>query len=160
MNKYINSEASQHVMKLLLLGANVQLVSGKMVYVKFSLENGIEVAYVYHINKKNNYFLERISPYPLPIREFSSPEEVIDIIQLDYEQYKNAAKSANIKEFVNLNKEMHTIMKSFEDLFLYYNVSADALNTIKKSVYDAKEAIRKASADHDRVFFDKEPDNL
>ncbi|MBI9009900.1 MAG: hypothetical protein JEZ05_07700 [Tenericutes bacterium] len=160
MNKYINSEASQHVMKLLLLGANVQLVSGKMVYVKFTLENDIQVAYVYHINKKNKYFLERIKPYPLPIREFDTADEVIDIIQLDFHQYENAAKSRKIREFINLNKEMHSVMKSFEDLFLYYNIPEASLNSIKENVLKAKETILEASKSANRVFFEKDPENL
>lgn len=160
MNKYINSEASQHVMKLILLGANVQLVSGKMVYVKFTLENDVQVAYVYHINKKNKYFLERIKPYPLPINEFDTAEEVIDSIQLDFHQYENAAKSRNIKGFIDLNKEMHSVMKCFEDLFLYYNIPEASLNSIKENVLKAKETILEASKSANRVFFDKEPENL
>ena len=88
MDKYLNSEANQHVMKLVLLGAQVQLVSGKMVYVKFVLENDFQLSYVYHINKNNKYFLERIKPYPLPIKEFATTDEVIDIIKLDYNHIK------------------------------------------------------------------------
>jgi len=160
MNKYINSEANQHVMKLLLLGASVQLVSGKMVYVKFQLENNIEVSYVYHINKKNNYFLERIKPYPLPIKEFCTAEEIIDIIQLDYFQYKNAVKSKNIREFIEINKDLHKSMKSFEDLFLYYNIPLESLNTIKKNISEVKALIAKGPESYERLFFDKDPENL
>lgn len=160
MNKYVNSESDQHVMKLLLLGANVQLVSGKMVYVKFCLENNIEVSYVYHINKKNKYFLERIKPYPLPMKEFATADEVIEIIKVDYNQYKNVVKSKNIRGFINVNKELHSEMKSFEDLFLYYNISLEAIKEIEKSILRTRKLIQKAAESHDRVFFDKEPDNL
>ena len=160
MNKYVISEANQHTMKLILLGANVQVVSSKMVYVEFLLENDLKVSYVYNINKKNKYFLERIKPYPLPIKEFSSAEEVINIIELDYTQYKNAANSKNIRDFIELNREFHSVMKSFEDLFLYYNVPKEVLVTMKENVTKVQDLITKATKSYDRVFFEKEPDNL
>ncbi|MCK4551539.1 MAG: hypothetical protein KAU02_01385 [Tenericutes bacterium] len=160
MDKYVNSEANQHVMKLLLAGAKVQVVSGKMVYVKFLLENNFQVSYVYHINKKNKYFLERIKPYPLAIKEFSSADEVIDIIEMDYHQYKNAVQSKKINEFVNINKEFHQVMKSFEDLFLYYNIPTETINSIKDNIDKTKALITKATKSSNRVFFEKDPDNL
>jgi hypothetical protein len=107
MDKYVNSEVNQHLMKLLQLGANVQVVSGKLIYVKFVLSNDVEVAYVYNINKHNKYFLERLKPYKLPIREFDSAADVIEIIKIDVEQFKNACNSHKIKSFISINKDLH-----------------------------------------------------
>jgi hypothetical protein len=147
-------------MKLVQLGANVEIISGKMVYVKFSLENNLEVAYIYHINKNNKYFLERIKPYPLPIREFDTPNDVIDMIKLDHEQFKNAVHSSNIYSFIQLNKDLHKTMMSLEDLFLYYNVSNQLLKDTQEKIKQIEESILDAAVEEKRIFFDKDPENL
>jgi len=160
MDKYVNSETSQHIMKLIQLGANVQVVSGKMVYVKFVLAQDVEVAYVYHINKKNKYYLERIKPYPLPLKEFNSSSEVIETIKIDYDQYSNAVKSHNINKFVEVNKNLHHTIKSFEDLFLYYNIPHELIKKIDTSITEIQTLIDNSSTECNRVFFDKEPETL
>jgi len=160
MDKYVNSDINLHLMKLIQIGANVQVVSGKMVYVKFILDNGVELAYVYHMNKKNKYFLERIKPYPLSLKEFNTANEVIEIIQIDYKQYQNAINSKNIDEFIALNKEMHMTIKSFEDLFLYYNVDKGMLEEVHNCVRHAQKLIKEGCTKYERLFFDKDPENL
>jgi len=160
MDKYINSEASQHIMKLLLLGANVQVVSGKTVYVKFNLNENLDVAYVYHINKHNKYYLERIKPYPLAIREFDTDADVVEVISIDYIQYKNAINSHNITHFVDINKNLHKTAKAFEDLFLYYNISDEVFKSIENNIADIHKTITQASKESKRLFFDKDPENL
>jgi len=160
MNKYIDSEAKQHLMKLVQFGAEVQVVSSKMVYVKFNLEQNIEVAYVYNINKRNKYFLERIKPYPIIIKEFDTDREVIDIIKIDYTQFANAVKSHNIHEFVQANKALHQTIKSFEDLFLYYNIPHDVITKIDKNIKEIQDTIKETVSKCNRVFFDKDPENI
>ena len=95
MRSFVKAEAMQHAMKLLQLGAKVQQIDSKMCYVEFSIE-GYKLEYVYNINNKNEYFLERIKPYPLPLKIFKSEKDVIDIIKIDMEQYRNAIQSKNI----------------------------------------------------------------
>ncbi|PAT01353.1 hypothetical protein CI105_07175 [Candidatus Izimaplasma bacterium ZiA1] len=160
MNKYINSEANQHVMKLIQLGAAVQVVSGKMVYASFKFEQDVEVSYAYNINKNNKYFLERIKPYPLSIKEFENPEDVIELIKIDYDQFTNAVKSHNIKNFIKINNSLNKSIKAFEDLFLYYNIPAEYTQKIEHNIEKIQETIQKASKECNRVFFTKEPENL
>ncbi len=160
MNRYVNAEATYHTMNLIQLGAEVKTVSGKMVYVKFKLPKGLEVSYVYHINKNNHYFLERIKPYPLPIKEIDTAEDVIRLIQIDFEQFSTAIESSKVDEFVEINREMHQAMKSFEDLFLYFNIDNDTIKTIHKHIKDIHNTIEKAAKSSERLYFGKEPDNL
>ena len=54
-----------------------------------------KLSYVYNINKSNRYFLERLKPYPLPLKEYESEEDVIETIRLDLEHFQNAAHSKN-----------------------------------------------------------------
>ena len=160
MNKYVNSETTFHLMNLLQMGASVQVVSGKMVYVQFKLKNNMEVSYVYHINKKDKYFLERIKPYPLPIRELETANDVIDLIKIDFKQYTNAAHSHNIKEFVEVNKNLHKTMMALEDLFLYYNVPKTLIDDLNNNIIEIRNKIKDSAKECERVYFTKEPDNL
>ncbi|MGE0003535.1 MAG: hypothetical protein AB7S88_03640, partial [Candidatus Izemoplasmatales bacterium] len=93
MNKYVLSETNQHVMKLVQMGANVTVVSSQMVYVSFDITPEIKVSYVYNINKKNRYYLERIKPYPIAVKEFETADDICNIIKIDVEQFKNAVCS-------------------------------------------------------------------
>lgn len=160
MNKYVNTETTFHSMKLLQLGANVEIISGKMVYVEFKLKNDIHVSYVYHINKNDKYFLDRIKPYPLPIKEVEQANDVINLIKIDLEQFKNAVNSNNIRAFIDTNKELHQTMKSLEDLFLYYNVDETYIDEINEQIKSVKESIKAQAKVSQRVYNRKDPDNL
>lgn len=157
--KYVNSEASQHDMKLIQLGAKVEQINGKMCYVKFDIQ-GYELAYVYNINKKGKYFLERIKPYPLPMREFTNESDVIDIIKIDLEQFKSAINSKNIDAFVTISAELNKTIKQFEDLFLYYNVPKIETQIIMGKISEIQKEIKNTKDNSERIYFSKDPDNL
>lgn len=157
--KYVKSEASQHDMKLVQLGAKVEQINGTMCYVKFDIQ-GYELAYVYNINKKGKYFLERIKPYPLPMKEFISESDVIDIIKIDLEQFKSAINSKNIDAFVSISTELNTTIKQFEDLFLYYNVPKIETQIIMGKISEIQKEIKHTKENSERIYFSKEPDNI
>lgn len=159
MRKLIEAEVTLQTMKLQQMGAKVHVISSKMCYVKFDL-SGFQVEYAYNINKHGNYFLERIAPYPLPLREFDREDAVIDIIEIDLEQFKNAIKSHNIDSFININRKLTQTIKRFEDLFLYYNVPAEENDIIFKKLSEIDEEIEKTKASSKRIYFRKDPDNL
>lgn len=159
MSRLLDAELTIQTMKLRQMGAKIKTINSKMCYVKFDL-SGFEVAYVYNINKAGNYFLERVKPYPLAIKEFYDEEEVIEIIEIDLDQFKNAIKSHNIQSFIDINRRLHQSIKRFEDLFLYYNVPQEEcdklialLDEIDRELLDSKET-------SNRIYFKKEPDNL
>lgn len=160
MNKYVESEANQHVMKLIQMGANVKIVSGQMIYVAFEISDDLKVSYVYHLNKKNRFFLERTRPYPIPVREFDTADAICDIIKIDVEQFKKASKSHKIKDFIDINSDFHATTLMFEDLFLYYNVDSDTVDCIKRNLESIHELIKGAKESANRVYFKKDPDNL
>lgn len=159
MQKYINSEASQHEMKLRQLGAKVEKVSGKTLFVEF-LVNGVEISYTYNINKKGKYFLERIKPYPLPIKEFDTEDDVIDLIDIDIKQFSNAVKSKNIITFIEISKQLNRLNKEFEDLYLYYNIPKEKMRSIMGKLHAIHEEIIETKECCDRVFYGKDPENI
>jgi hypothetical protein len=147
-------------MKLIQMGADVKIVSGQMVYVAFVITENLKVSYVYHLNKKNRFFLERTRPYPMPVREFETADAICDIIKIDVEQFRNAAKSHNIKDFIGINTDFHATTLMFEDLFLYYNVDAKTFLGIKEHLAQIHSLIKDGKESSSRVYFKKEPDNL
>jgi ribosomal protein S6 len=159
MRKYIDAEAIQHSMKLQQLGAKVHQINSKMCYVQFDLGK-IKLEYAYNINNKGKYFLERIKPYPLPLKVFESEIDIVETIKLDLSQFKNAIQSKNIENFVEINQMLHNSIKKFEDLFLYYNVPTLDMKEMREMIEKVDGLIELMKDDSVRICFDKEPDNL
>lgn len=156
---FIEMEAEQHEMKLRQMGGEFLQLSSKCCYVRFIIGD-FRLSYVYNINKSNHYFLERLKPYPLPLKEYENEDDVIEMIRLDLEHFKNAAKSKNITSFIKINQELNRTAKAFEDLFLYYNVETFHTDTILQKLDEIKDEIRKTVDDSERLFDDGEPCSL
>lgn len=159
MKSYVLSEASEHEMRLVQMGAKVVQVNSKMCFVTFNI-SGIEIEYVYNINNKNKYFIERVKPYPLALKVTDTEKELISIIEIDLAQFSRAAKSHNFNYFLEIGTAMNTTIKKFEDLFLYYNIPTEECLSIQSKINDILDHIHKTKEVSERVFFEKEPDNL
>jgi hypothetical protein len=159
MRKYVNAEALKHSMKLNQLGGNVTQINGKMCYVQFVVNN-YELEYVYNINPKGQYFLERIKPYPLPLKEFNNEDDVVNIIEIDLEQFTNATQSHNIDAFVSISSKLNETLKRFEDLYLYYNVPEVETKIILEKIEEIQSEILKTKETCERVYFRKDPEFL
>lgn len=156
---YVGVEKDIHCIKLKQLGAQVEVIRGIMHYVKFEIED-VKVKYVYHINKKGKYFLERCSPYPLNVGTYETQDDVIETIKHDISQIKNARNSKKFKKFIDLNKKVSDILRNFEDLYLYYNVSRVQVEKIATTIDDLQTLIHETKDMSERVYFDKDPDSL
>ncbi len=159
MRNYISTESTKHQMKLVMMGAKVEQINSKLCYVKFELEKCC-ISYVYSINKRDRFFLERIKPYPLTYRDFENEEDVLHEIELDIKQFKNATLSHNIQKFIEINKDMSYLMKELEDLFLYYNVPKDKLEYFLNELGQIHQQIIETKNSSERVFFESEPHHL
>lgn len=159
MRKLMNAEIMQHDIKLRQMGADVYVINSKMCFVIFMIGK-YEIAYVYNINNKGRYFLERVKPYPLALREFEKEDDVIDIIEIDLEQFKNASNSHNIDAFIEINKDFNLSLRRFEDLFLYYNVPRESVEQIRDHLEKIDGIIDQTRMKAERLYFKKNPDNL
>lgn len=134
MRKIIDSaEVSEHTIKLQQLGAKVTVINSNLCYVDFDLEN-LHLQYVYNVNHKGNYFLERIKPYPLAIEELGSERDVIKLINNDLEKFKNVLKSSHSENYVAMAKQISKMFSTFEDTFLNYNIPAEKVEKIYKKI--------------------------
>ncbi|WP_430883495.1 hypothetical protein [Fusibacter sp. JL216-2] len=141
------------------LGARVLDIQGIMFYVKFKI-NGTKISYVYHLNKDNTFFLERIKPYTCAIGDYDSEEDVIDTIRVDIKQFKNAMNSSNFESFIEVDQHISKLVRLFEDLYLYYNVSKEDINQVNTEINKVLEMINDVQEKSERVYFEKDPDVL
>jgi len=160
MKGMLNVEALAETMKLREMGAKIQSVNSKMCYVKFE-EEGIQIEYSYSINTAGRYYLERIKPYALPLREFTREEKLIEIIEIDLDQFRNAIHSLNsIEPFIDTSKDFHRIFQRFEDLYLYYAVPPETLAAVHKKLAEIDDLIVETVGTAKRIYHRKEPDTL
>ncbi len=155
-NRFLKMDADQHMMRLNHLGCETIQLNGKLCCVKYKTEH-MKLSYVYNITKSNHYFLERVSPYPLPLKEYDKEEDVIENIRIDIEQFKSAEKSKNIDSFIKVNKELAKTAKAFEDLFLYYNVQTFHTDIILEKIEEIKQEIMNTVKDSERIYRESDP---
>lgn len=141
------------------LGARVLDIQGIMFYVKFKI-NDTKISYVYHLNKDNTFFLERIKPYTCAIGDYDSEEDVVDTIRVDIKQFKNAMNSSNFESFIEVDQHISKLVRLFEDLYLYYNVSKEDINQVNTEINKVLEMINDVQEKSERVYFEKDPDVL
>lgn len=159
MKGYVNVEVDQQTIRLQQMGGKVKVINSKLCYVDFDI-SGFKLQYVYNVNKKGNYFLERIKPYPLALKEFETEQDIVDIIGIDVDQFKNAIKSHNASTFIDIARQLNFTLKKFEDLFLYYNVSAENVAETLTKLNELSTEIDRMKEQSERIYFKKEPDNL
>ena len=133
MRSIVNAEVSQHTMKLQQLGAKVNVINSTLCYVNFDI-SGFVLQYVYNVNYKGNYFLERTKPYPLALQEFSNEQDVVELIKKDVDKFRNALKCHHIDEFVTMARDINHTFRSFEETFLNYNIPGEKVQKIYKKI--------------------------
>lgn len=155
-----NAEVLAETMKLRNMGAKIQAVNSKMCYVKFE-EEGIQIEYAYSVNTTGKYYLERIKPYALPLREFTREEKLIEIIEIDLDQFRNAIRTLrSISPFISTSKDFHRIFQRFEDLYLYYEVPEETLRAVHEKLEEIDALIRDTVKSSKRIYHRKDPDTL
>jgi len=157
--KQINVKETMHEMLLRQMGANVICFLGKQCFVKFNI-NGYEISYAYNINAKEKYFLQRVRPYPMIAGVFEDLKDVVNMIQIDVEQFKNVIESGKFEKFLELNKKILDTARNLEDLFLYYIVDEQVFDEISKEIEKVREKIYECAEPERRVYFKKDPETL
>lgn len=141
------------------LGARVLDIQGIMFYVKFKI-NGFKISYIYHLNPDNTYFLERVKPYSMVVGDFKLEEDIVDVIKVDIDQFKNAMQSNNFTKFIGVDNNISKMVRIFEDLYLYYNINSEDITRINSEIKQLLHTIRDIKSHSERVYFQKDPDVL
>lgn len=110
------------------LGANkIKKVHGNFYFIKFILENDFEVLYTYNINSKNQYFLQRVEPYPIPHGTFSNEVKIVDFIKKDIAKFKKGMKSKHFNDFLEATAQANKFVRQLDDFYLNYHVEENSL---------------------------------
>lgn len=120
-------------------------VKGYLYFIKFKIDD-LDITYTYNINHKNQYFLQRIEPYPLGKGIFSKEIEIVSFIKKDLSKFKKAIKLDNFNKFLNLNNTITSLTTDVENLFLNYDISdidIDHLEETLSTFYDKIEECKK-----------------
>ncbi|MGB9839534.1 hypothetical protein [Thermovenabulum sp.] len=157
--KEIDIRETVHEMMLRQMGGKVTVFLGKQCHVKFTVE-GYEISYVYNINAKNKYFLQRVKPYPMAAGVYEDLKDVVKMIEIDLEQLKEVIKSGKFEKFLDLNKRILDTARNLEDLFFYYKVDEELFDDLLKRIEEIKEKIYQSAIPEKRVYFKKDPESL
>lgn len=145
--------------KLREMGCKVVNVQGVMFYVTYMLED-FKISYMYHIDTDNTYYLERLKPYVVSAGSFKTEEEVVKTIKIDIDQFRNAKKSKNFNKFIEVDTQISNTVRTFEDLFLYYNISSEDTEIIKDEIIKINDMLNDIRSRSERVFHEKDPESF
>ncbi len=108
------------------LGAtSIREIHSMMHIASFTLEDGVEVVYVFNITKGNQYYLQRMRPYPLPWGVFADTAQITRFIKEDIAKFRNAAHSSNFNRFITMAENVNMLVGQLEELFLNSNVDSN-----------------------------------
>lgn len=141
------------------VGARVIDVQGIMFHVSFEIKD-YEIAYIYHLNPDNSFLLERVKPYFVQIGTYNKEENIVNAIKIDIEQFRNAMRSSNFKDFIKVDDHLSKLVRVFEDLYLYYNINSDQLEELDETLNNLLQRMREMTKECDRVYYKKDPDVL
>ncbi|MGB8451593.1 MAG: hypothetical protein WCD89_04605 [Anaerocolumna sp.] len=136
----VSAEQDNMDMLLTQLGAKVKSIHGLLCYVRFNI-NDTEIFYIYNINAKDQYYLQKVLPYPVGAGVFTKPSEIVEYIKNDIKFYKNASKSSVFGDFINTNVELHQIVHKLENTFMNYNVPSGKMKEISKELEHINEIL-------------------
>jgi hypothetical protein len=117
------------------LGATkISKVRSYLYFIEFKLSEEWKVTYSYNINTKDQFFLQRIKPYPIPQGVFTDEYEVVSFITKDLNKFENAKNSSNFSTFVEVTNKVNSINEEMERLFLNYNVDSEDLKDLNENL--------------------------
>ena len=116
-------------LKLNQMGATqITKLRSNMYIVDFTLENGMEISYVFNITKHDKYFLQRMRPYAMVQGKYANTKEITQFIKEDLRRFRTAEHSTNFEEFVYISRKGVQLSQELENLFLHYNVDKVTLD--------------------------------
>ena len=122
--------------------------NGILYIAKFELSEDLCVTYVFDVTKRDRYFLQRVTPYPISHGDFTSAQEVVEFIRKDIRKFRNAQNSHNFPKFLDTTNAMVLFSHAVELLFLERNVTPEDLDSIYQTI---QSGLHKIKDIHDRA---------
>ncbi|MDD4837016.1 MAG: hypothetical protein EOM02_08030 [Synergistales bacterium] len=153
---YLKAELSTQEMRLKQMGAKIEVINSFLCYIRFEVE-GLKVKYVYNLNRKGQFFLERVTPYPQPAGTFDTERDVVESIRNDIAQIRQLARSSHFKELIDMNSDLRFLSKRLDSICLYYDIKPEDIAKLKKSLADLHGTFDSIRDHSQRVYFETEP---
>lgn len=125
--------------------------NGILYIIKFEISEQFNVTYVLDITKRDKYFLQRVSPYPMSYGRFTSAGEVIEFIEQDIKKFENAVHSQNFNKFIEIADNVTRLSHAVELLFLERNVSKEDMDRIYDSLYKNIDMLREIKENSEKI---------
>jgi hypothetical protein len=142
--QYMSAQQDHIGMLLRQMGADVKQINGLVCFVRFYLDD-TELYYVYNLNADDEYFLQRVKPYPMSAGVFPDAAEIADYIEKDLRAFQNAKKSGCFETFISENRRLTALSQGLEDAFLHSNIPKsyckavdDGLNALEQTLKDIR----------------------
>nr|WP_297173179.1 hypothetical protein [uncultured Agathobaculum sp.] len=119
-----------------------EIRNGILYIAKFELSSDLCITYVFDVTKRNKYFLQRVTPYPISHGDFDGAQEVVEFIRKDVKKFRNAMHSHNFPKFLDAANQMVVLTHAAELLFLERNVSAEDLDSLRACLEASIDKIR------------------
>ncbi len=119
-----------------------EIRNGILYIAKFELSNDLCVTYVFNVTKRDKYYLQRVSPYPISHGDFDGADQVVDFIRQDIRKFRNAHNSHNFPKFLETTDAMVRLSHAVELLFLERNISAEDLDSLAARLDAAVDTIK------------------
>ncbi len=87
-----------------------EIRNGILYIAKFELSEDLCVTYVFDVTKRDRYFLQRVTPYPISHGDFTSAQEVVEFIRKDIRKFRNAQNSHNFPKFLDTTNAMVLVL--------------------------------------------------
>ena len=107
-----------------------EIRNGILYIAKFELSNDLCVTYVFNVTKRDKYYLQRVSPYPISHGD------------KDIRKFRNAHNSHNFPKFLETTDAMVRLSHAVELLFLERNISAEDLDSLAARLDAAVDTIK------------------
>lgn len=136
-------------MELRQLGATVKSVHGIVCYISFLIEN-VKITYLYNINKDNEYFLQRINPYPLSVGAFSTENDIVKFIKSDIAKFEYTSTHECFKRYIDLNLSFQQALTDIEDLFIHSDMSEHNFEMMEDAIRNLNNTLILLKNDNDQ----------
>lgn len=150
VNTYSTKGDSIEILLRQIGATSITRVKGYLYFIKFKIDD-IEITYTYNINHKNQYFLQRIEPYPLGKGIFNNEMEIVSFIKKDLSKFKAAKELLDFNKFLDINIKMNYLQRDTEDLFLNYDVRDIDINELDNILNEFSRIIEKTKLHSKKV---------
>ena len=137
---YASAQQDHINMQLRQMGASVTQIHGLINYVRFPIGEH-ELFYVYNLNAKNEYYLQRVKPYPMSAGVFPSADAIAEFIEMDLKTFQNAMQSGHFASFLDINRRLIALTQELEETYLHCNVPGDCFRQVGQRLSDMERAL-------------------